>query len=162
MNLSVRRYLGRSRFVEELVENWQLEHERAMFAKDVEELVSECIELGELTKHAWKSALDQLFDEKVEYIDKAGKMLESSISKTLCVFDKISGLIKEAKRKGFEIEGSANFEETVRATVQVKAELARDWPWFDTAVAEEALADYRRGDYQTIEEIRRDTQTLGS
>lgn len=53
MLVRVRSYLGRSRFVAELVEDWQIACHAAQRAWDAQDLLSECIDLGNYAKHTW-------------------------------------------------------------------------------------------------------------
>ena len=73
MIFSVCRYLNRSSSVENLVENWQSQHNQAMFLFDVEELIRECIDLGALSKHAWQTLHENAFHRAThENIEESG------------------------------------------------------------------------------------------
>lgn len=153
MSILARRCLGRSRFVEELVENWQIEHRQAMFARDVEELVSECLQLGELILHGCKSLVERLFDEQIDDIDAAGEMMRSSITRTLRTFQIVEEEVGKAECKGYNIEKSSSFRKVARELHQVQAELETTWPSVDADLIEKSQAAYRKGEYQKAEEL---------
>ena len=148
MSILVRRCLSRSYLVEELVENWQLDHQEALLAGDVEELVSECLELSNLLKRAWRNLIKQLLDEQVDDLDKAGRMMLAAVRKSEKVLQVVQGQIAEATRRGHPIETSGELQKAIGETHQLAAEIAAKWPATDHQMIAESLAAYKRGDYQ--------------
>src|SRR5262245_34600890 len=122
MSIFVRRYLGRSRLVEDLLEHWQVDHNDALFAQDVEALARECVELGKLTRHTWNLLVNHLFDGVILNLDEVGQTMDKSVQRTLGVFASVRKLIAEAKRRGFALECSTDFESAARETQLVMDE----------------------------------------
>ena len=162
MSIFVRRYLNRSRSVEHLVEDWKLKHSHAIDVPDVEELVSECVDLGVLAKHAWQF-LRQLLssDPNGECIEEFGKVMKKAISKTLEVFATVQELVADVKTKGFTID-SAAIETTFQDVRQISAKLETIFPTYDKSLFEESRAAFERGDYIPIEDLIREAQGGGA
>jgi hypothetical protein len=162
MSILVRRCLGRSRLVEELVENWQIEHKQAMFAGDMEELVVEFIALGELIQHGWESMIDRLFDEKIDNIDAAGDMMRAAISRTLKVSTKLEEFVGLAEQMQNPIDKAHSFRSVVRNLQHIDAEVKKRWPTVNARMLNDSLAAYERGEFRTTEDLLGDTQDCGS
>lgn len=156
MSLLISLCLKRSIVVDELVEAWQRDHQQAMFAHEVDELCAESNEVCRLCANMWSQLREQLFDCKVQDVDKTGRMALEAIEKALHGARRVLGLIADAGKLGFEINGAADLEEQVRNLEGIREKLLRKWPFYDHKMMEmsrESLADYARGDYQTVEEI---------
>ena len=158
-NILVRRYLRRSRSVEELVEDWKIEHDQAMFALDVEEFVKECIDLGNLSKHAWKSFRELLLkDPNAPAVEESGMVMKEALTKTLAIFHTVNGLIDEASQKGHVIQDDANFELVLHETTKISDKVHAVFMEPDPKVIEESIAAFKRGEYYTSEELLRAAQ----
>ena len=81
MSLIVRRCLSRSRLLEELVEIWQIDHDRAMIARDVEELIQECLALNALWADAWKWVKNEAISTGPIGDEHMGKMAQMACKK---------------------------------------------------------------------------------
>jgi len=160
MSILVRRYLGRSRYVEELVEDWQIAYQKAQLAWDLQDLVAECIELGQFAKRTWDFLADKLFDESVAFDhDSVGESMSIALKKTLQIFIKVQRLIKRLHQLDCpSVDNATEFEELVAQTKQANREFQEQWPGFDTDTVEEALAAYGRGDYDTSEALLNDAK----
>ena len=162
MGMLVSRCVRRSRLVQELAEDWQINHREAMFARDLDELLAECVDLGRLLSHCWKQMFNLLFSEQIDDVDRAGKSLLSATERSLTVFDKVKGFLAAAKQRGFEIDGDGSFIETVSVVGELKTEMIRQWPSIDDGMMRESLLCYERGEYQSTEELLHGLQDKGS
>jgi hypothetical protein len=164
MSVVVRRYLGRSRLAEELVEDVLIvEHKNAMFARDVEELVVECLELEKMSKNTWHYVLDQLFsDERTNDIDGLGQAMKTASSKVDDVFGRVGNLIKIAKRDGYSIKDEADFLCACRVIKEIKADVDKKFPPIDEEMMEKSIKSYKVGAYRTAEELLLESQGQGS
>jgi hypothetical protein len=158
MSVLIRRCLGRSRMVEELVENWQIDHQQAMFARDIEELIVECIELAELVRRGRTWLADELFDEKIDNIDKAGEMLRTAISKALLAYDRVQKTVEAAEQMQFTIDNARQFRAVVRELRDIEDEVKKTWPTVNRQMVNDSLAAYARGEFRTTEDLLGDTQ----
>jgi hypothetical protein len=72
MNMLLKRCQRRAHLAEELVEEaWLHDHRDAMQAFIAEELLGECVELGNLLRDGWNTVLERLFNGEIEDIDGA-------------------------------------------------------------------------------------------
>jgi hypothetical protein len=147
MSILVQRYFRRSRAVEELAEDWQIEHKNAMLVRDVEELVCECLELGKLAKYVWNASSDSLFDGMIKDLDVIGGMLRMAIGRTKYTFCLVNEGIGEAQRQGYEIARAAEFCTTVQEVNSMAVDFEKTWPAANKGMAREALAAYHRGEF---------------
>lgn len=162
MTVLVRKYLGRSRLAEELVEDWKIGHQKAQLACDLQDLVEECIDLSNLAKRTWRALLDMLFDENVQLDHEAvGESMSISLAKTLHVFAMVKSLITAAY-----FPAIANAEELARITQETEKilkEFDQKWPESpDLATVGEALSDYHRGAFKTPEELLNEARREGA
>src|SRR5437762_13720763 len=114
----VRRYLGRSRYVEELFEDWQIAYQKAQLSWDVQDLVTECIELGLFAKKTWDFLAEKLFNEDaVLDHDTVGESMSIALEKTLQVFTKVEGVTKLLCQLDCpSLENATEFEQVVAQT----------------------------------------------
>jgi hypothetical protein len=162
MSILARRCLGRSRLVAELVENWQLEHKQAMVARDVEELVLECVDLGKLIQHCGKSLFARLGEEDFVEIDEIGDTMRAAIAKSLLAFESVRDDVRMAEHKGFIIDNSVSLENVILELRQMEAEFKNNWPTVDRQQLADSLAAYNKGDYRMIEDLLNEAKNCGS
>jgi hypothetical protein len=164
LNLLVRRYLNRTHLVEQLVENWQLDHKEAMAARDLEELVSECVDLAALGRRAWRMLLSRMFDaqERSDRVFAAEDLIKSVIHRTAGIFAVIGKSIKDVERFGYVVEGATEFQKATHDVKQLETETAEPWPPIDPKLAQESLEAYKRGDYRLAEDILHELQGGGA
>jgi hypothetical protein len=158
MSILVQRYHRRIRLLQEMLEDWQIKHQQAMFARDLEELVQECLELRRLTDHVWGKLSDGLFSEEIENIDPAGRLMQFAVDKAVEVFEQIATLIRKADEGGYNIDASDDFSAAQARIKEIKTELAVQWPWSNHDLIQESLAAYKRGEHRTAEEMLRELE----
>ena len=158
INIVVRRYLGRSRLAAELVEDVLIvEHKNAMFVRDVEELVVECIELEKMSKSTWQYVLDCRFsDPQPDDIDEVGKSMKTATSKILDVFGRVAKLVEDAQRQNYTIKDAADFQIARREIEQIIADIEDKFPPLNEQMIQASLEAFKRGEYTTAEELARE------
>jgi hypothetical protein len=157
-NIVVRRYLGRSRLAEELVEDVLIaEHRSAMFAREVEELVNECIELEKMSKGTWEYVLDLLFsEEQPDDFDELGKSMKTATSKTVEVFGQVGKLIEEAKTQKRAIKNSADFWIARQEMERIQADIEEKFPPLNEQMIQASLEAFKQGEFVTLEDLLRE------
>jgi len=130
-----------------------------MFARDLEELVNECVEMGTLIVRGWRSLLEQLFDEQVDEMDAAGEMMRNSIARALRTFRLIEDCVAKVENDSYNIEKSSSFRNIARELQEIQAEFERTWPRVNDDLIERSQAAYRRGEYRTTEELLGESQS---
>lgn len=159
MVIFVRRYMRRSQMVGELVEEWRINHDQAMFALDVQEWVSECIDLANLSRHVWALFRELLLkDPNAPVIDESGRVMQTALVKTLATLEAVNGLVQEASQRGFAIHGVADLELARHETKKMMDTLEVVFMEPDPKVVEESIAAFKRGEYYTSEELLRAAQ----
>lgn len=153
MDLAVRRSVQRSHLVEELVENWQSDHQRALAAREVEELMQECVDLAKLNRQATQTLVDRFWSGSVKGLESAAEVLRAAVQRTLLNCQVVQKEKTYAEQHGFMLEGAAAFTEACQNTLLLARQVDEQLPRFDSGLAEEARAAFLRGDHQTVEEL---------
>jgi hypothetical protein len=161
-NIILRRYLGRSQLAESLVVDELAEHRDAVFARDVEELVIECLELEKMSKGAWDYVLKLLFADETDEIDELGQMMKMATTKIIAVFDRVAGAIEEAKRGGHPLRDEVDFQIAHREIQKLRADVEQKFPPVNEELAKRSLEAFKRGDWRTAEEMLHESQSQGS
>jgi hypothetical protein len=159
MSVFVDHYLSRTRAAEHLVEDWKKAHDEAMFAMDVEGMVRECVDLGALCQHAWKSLWELIRrDPNGIAVDEVEKSIKEALSKTLGLLRSVEGLVAEAKGKGFAIPNADALASTGQAVREISAKVDVVYPQVNEEQIRISREQFERGEYQTIEELIREVQ----
>jgi len=161
-NVVIRRFLGRSRLAESLVEDVFAEHKNAMFARDVEELIAECLELEKISRSAWDYVLDVLFSERANETDELGNMMKMAIAKVSVVFNRVNQLIDEMKARGHGPKEVADFLIARREIQRINEDVAKKFPPINEEMVKRSLEAFRRGEGRTAEEMLHESQGHGS
>ncbi|HBI42237.1 MAG TPA: hypothetical protein DDY78_05175 [Planctomycetales bacterium] len=164
MSLLARRCLDRSHQLEGYVETWQIDHKEAMQVCDLEELVKECLELAPLLRRAWGGATDVSFDENVknESLFVGEELIRVAINRAALAFRKISRLIETSEQAGYAIANAEKFRDAVRDMEALEKEAENECAPLNTQQMDEALADYKRGDFKLAGDMLRELQGSGA
>jgi hypothetical protein len=164
MRLLVRRCLDRSHRLEEYVETWQIDHKEAMYACDLEELVSECLQLESLLRRAWSLTTERLFDEGVKsyHVFAGEEVVRAAISRTVRMFKIVSKLLEGAERAGYSIDGSGKFGDANRAMESLEKDVEADWSPMDSQQMRESISAFERGEVQSAEDLLCELQGDGA
>ena len=154
MNIAQDRYLRRSRAVETLIEDWDIERDHAKFMLDVEELARECIDLAALGQHAWMDLRENLvIDPNCDMVDESENVMKQAMAKTLDSFARVQELVATAAKQGVALKNLPAFEAAVQEIHHVKAKIEMVYPPFDHAATEEARQAFLRGEFITTEQL---------
>lgn len=164
MSLLVRRCLSRSHLLEEFVETWQIDHKEAIYARDLDELVSECLELAVLLGRAWRSTVERLFDERErsDRVFASEEVIKGAIRRTVGIFKNVRKLIDEAERKGYSIDASPQFRAAALDVEQLEKETDEQWPPMDSELIRESREAFNQGEYQSAADLLHELQGGGA
>lgn len=159
MSVFADRYLCRTRAVEGLVDNWKFQHDEAMAAMDVDEVVQECLDLSALCQHAW-SSLRQIIrrDPNGAAIDEAEEPIKTAIAKTQHIFTSVQELVAQARKKGFAIQDTQKLPGAAQAVFDIKAKIDVVYFQPNEEQIRKSREQFERGECQTIEELIREIQ----
>jgi hypothetical protein len=163
MSIFVERYLGRTQAVEDMVENWKVKHDEAMFVMDLDEMVRECLDLSALCQHVWKTLWQLLRrDPNGEAIDEAEESIKTALAKTQHIFQLVQDLVAQAHGKGYTIQNSEALPTAAEEVRAICAKIDVVYLPFNQEVADEAIAAFKRGECVPIEDLIREAQTGSS
>jgi hypothetical protein len=143
--------LARAQAIENLVESWQPDHHTAMYARDLEELVRECVGLRRLAERTWNFLRDALQKNEVCDIYFTGKIQQTAVKRHLRLYAAVREHIRVAKQLGYEIEGEEEFTKAEQYAKYLSEALKQEWPWLDPETARRADADYKEGRFRPAE-----------
>jgi hypothetical protein len=153
MSVLLQRCLKRSNLVEQLVEQWQVEHEEAMLARDVEELCGEAIELCRLCGHTWQELKTLLFANCITDTEATGRVALEGFENAGRAVRRVVRLLDDAIARGHGIGGAQELRRGMNDVHDIKERLLKKWPFIDHQMVERALAAYGRGEFQTAESL---------
>jgi len=158
MSIMSRRFLGRARLFQELVEDWRSAPNHPLFVREVSELVEEAKEISVLAQVARDTIKKRLRERNPENIESEGAVMKQALSRIQTTLASLSEVIKNGKLRG-EIAVDAD---AVPASVAVIERLLGDMDrWFSYLTPEqvvEAIADVKRGDFISIEDLLNEAQ----
>lgn len=163
MNFLMNRCRRRTHLTEELVEEvWQQNHRDVMFAFDVEDAISECLELGQLLHHAWDNALDHLYAEEIDDVDGLFAVMTATVARAIDTLKRMQELARLVVKNGYELGHSGELDACISELERLQHGIEERWPKADQQMIAESLAAYHRGEYQTAEELMSDSQNRGA
>ena len=84
--------------------------------------------------------------------------MKKAIARTLDTFHAVRRLTEESERKGHPASDLSELDCAVHDIQAINEELQQCFPPLDLAMFEESIADFRRGEYVTSEELLRAAQ----
>jgi hypothetical protein len=150
---------GRARAIEDAIDAWNLDHDNALSARDMEDVVGECLSTRDFLSQWHQTAWEHLFAGRLANIQQAGELLRSATGKLVHVFAAVQTCVKWMERKGYPVDKAVEFEAAARAVEGLLADLNRRWPFIDPQQVEEARAAFARGEGIPAEEILRELQS---
>jgi hypothetical protein len=162
MNVLINRCVLRSFLAEELVETWQVNYQAAMYSLDLEAVVDESLDLSALLRKSWPKIRELLFDERICDIAGAGKLFEGCVKRTNSLLNRVLGFVHVVEKTGHEIARLLELDCAIKEMKRLKETIEKEWPKIDAKMTEESLADYRRGEYKSVETLLNDLQSYSS
>lgn len=158
MMFQLNRCRKRSHLAEELVEEvWLDDHRSPQFSSAVEDAISECLDLTGLLRRVWNSSRAQLFHEEIDDIDSAYLAMLNSIDRALGASKRLEDLAASLEEQSIDVH-VADLRIAVSQLQELRGEVEATWPVVDETMINESLAAYRRGEYQTAEDLLRVAQ----
>jgi hypothetical protein len=141
---------------------WQKAHADALAARDVEDWIAECIQLGETTLELSSRTRQLLRANSLTDPQEAGESLLILFDVTINVFDRVQAALESSKNNGHTIDNRGVFKEFRTRLLQGRDRLRTRWPWIDQAMWDRTAAAIANGEYQTAEEIVHELQGGGA
>jgi hypothetical protein len=141
--------------VEEVVEEWQIDHEEAKRACDIEDLVRETADLREPVERTL-SHLEKGFrngslrGENPSALISLAHLVGSLLSKTLDLFPRVQRLAEDVQKKGYSISGLESLEDSRVAVAELRDTFYKRWQLPDKKVVETAKQELKSGKYRVL------------
>jgi hypothetical protein len=163
VNNIINRFNRRIHLTEELVEEAAMRaHREAMVACDVDDLISECLESAALLRSVWAAVLDFLFSGDAGSIDELRPPLMGAIGREMHTHATLQTIAQKVTGAGYAIKRLPEYVESTNDLNVVKAEIEKKWPVVDREMIARSVAAYKRGDFQSSEDLLRETQREGA
>ena len=146
---------GRTRAVENIarIDGWKKDHNDAMFALDVQDMLAEYIEHQEFLRRMWEDSLQRAIDGTLDNLDHAGEFLLDMFDRSLSAFEFAKSKADIAKSLGHTIERERAFRRGVTETRKLRHYIKKRWPFTDQEAMQDALRCYREGRSRPIRDI---------
>lgn len=129
----------------------------ADFARDVEELCGECLDIPRLYQQAWQKLLDNL--PEIKNTQEAGRAFQGALNDTIQVCGHILALCAAARKMGQAITGAEKLKGEILNLQELAGRVDRDWPFLNKKMMESSKDDFRRGAYRTAEDLLHDQES---
>jgi len=152
---------GKIRVLEEAVESWKRDHEDAVLALDVEELIVGCLSTWEDIRRAWLRTRRLAILNRLSDLEEAGTTMLDLLDRCLHRLVEVANLAEGAVRDtGHAIDGREDLSEATREIRELRVHVSKTWPWqrrpvlpLNGTMAEESRSTRARGESQDVTDI---------
>lgn len=142
-----------ARAIQDEVDAWKLDHDDAMQAWDIQDLVAECIALRKYVG-TWKDeAWQLLMANKLKHVQATGEVLKRQLSHVEYLINLVENCVKSAAARGWEFDKAQELRDAKTAVAAMGADFEKRWPFVDAEQVKRSREDFDRGRYQPAEEI---------
>jgi hypothetical protein len=146
------------RLLEDAIDDWKPDHDCAMMVRDIEDFIRVGIFAAEMLElwflDLWRNAAKGLIgnphaegDTLLRTIDSARNLMIRSRS-----------WIEWAESKGYSVDKRDQLDTTVQKLEALKNDLLARWPMVDEEQIGRAQEEFRKGEFQSVEDILRELQ----
>lgn len=139
--------------IKDAVDSWRADHADAMMARDCEEVVRECLRFPDEMRDLWRSIWTRAEQNRIENFQEEGEELQDLFDRLLKLVARVQRWASRIEANGYRVENAAALDETVRQVQAMKEQIFAHWPGIDGTRVEEALAEYRRGEHWSPEDL---------
>ncbi len=136
--------------VQEVVEQWQIDHQEAQLGYDVEQIVEETASLiypiQRVTKVFEKKTFPASYTDQLVSVH----MIAFLLNEALRLFPQIDSLVGEAHHKGLSIDGLDRFEAARSELKKIDASLRGHWALPNKQTVKAARKDMSDGKFRTL------------
>ena len=140
----------RTKVLEELIDQLQIDCEDAKLASDVEQLVAE---ISELTEPMWR--MIALFRDGVQPETEpiqiaSAQMAAKVLHDALSLFPRVRNLIQEVRRRGLDVDGIERFENAEAEIALIRKDFVAKWPMPDETRVKSAKQQLTAGNFRVL------------
>ena len=144
---------ARARAIQDEVDAWKLDHDDAMEAWDIQDLVAECIALRKYVG-TWKDeAWQLLMANKLKHVQATGEILKRQIAHVESLINLVENCVKSAMARGWKFDKTDELKEAKATIAVMRADFEKRWPFIDPEQVKRSREDFDRGKYQPAKEI---------
>lgn len=135
------------------IEAWREDHADAMFAREVEDFVNDCLARTQKSLDLVRRCYRLLRSNQLAQVEDAGQAMRLLLTTGEKLHHAIAILVGEARRRGFTVEREAEFREASAELARQLERFVRAWPWRDQGRHDVARADILAGRFQPTDAI---------
>jgi hypothetical protein len=113
--------------VEEAIEDWQLDHARAMLAGDVEDLVAETASLREPLERMAETFVGGIGGPDGDALVVPAHRFGYLLTRALALFPRVRALAADVRRSGYEVNHLDRLDDAERTLARLREDTMRDW-----------------------------------
>lgn len=136
--------------VQEVVEQWHVDHEESQFTSDVEELVAESASLLQPLQRLTHLFKTESYSENNADQLVTVHMVAFLLNEALRLFPKIDGLVNEVHHLGSHIRGLDQFDQSRAELARINVELGKKWPLPEERTVKAAKRDLTAGKFRIL------------
>jgi hypothetical protein len=131
--------------VEEAIEDWQLDHARAMLAGDVEDLVAETASLREPLERMAETFANGIGGPNGDALVVPAHHFGYLLTRALALFPRVRDLVAEVRRSGYAVDHLDRLSEAESALARLREETIRNWLLPDEQTVRRGREEMARG-----------------
>lgn len=153
MSILSRRFLGRARLFQEMVEDWRTAPNHALFEREVGELIVESKDIAAVAQTARDTIKKRLKERNPEHIDLEGDAMKQALSRIQAAFVHLQEILQIGDRRKLNVPDRESLPDTIAAIGKIGDDIERWFPLPNYQKMDEAIAAVKRGEFITIEEL---------
>jgi hypothetical protein len=158
MKTIARLYRGQYRVAEEAVESWKTEHDAAMAACDLDEIIHACLHINARVSDWVRDLWQRVFKGQVRNTEESGKSLLKALDAGAEAWQSVVEGVEASTAKGYTIK---NAERVPAALTEIRAlrdDFAARWPFVRKEDVDRGAKEIAAGKCTTGEELLRELQ----
>jgi hypothetical protein len=146
-------YQGKERGIQDAVHCWKADHDNAMAACEVEDLVNECLGARDILRQWLEASIKRALAGTIRDFDNAGYDLRDALETGLRRIKSVRECVERVERLGYTVENSDELDRADREITEMHDRLMREWPFATVDVVNQSITDYKEGRYRSAMEI---------
>ena len=149
-------YRGQYRVIDDAVETWKIDHDEAMAACDLEEIIRSCRQTNDACKKLTASALHVGFAGQVDRPEQAGELILRLLKSGVETWKNLATVVQGVTAAGYKIEGSDAIGPSTAELEALIAKFTKQWPFVLIEDVERGAAEIKAGKFVTGETLLRE------
>ena len=151
-------YRGQYRVVEEAVESWKTDHDAAMAACDLEEIIRICLDVNARVEEWARVLWDKGFQGKISNPEESGKTLLKVLKSGIEAWQALVEGVEDYTAQGYVLENAGQVPAALNRVRALHDDFAARWPFVRKEDVERGAGEIAAGKCVTGGDLLRELQ----